>query len=71
MPERSETAITIAKIAGCCLLASVVVAAMLFPVAGGIGLMSNRASEVVANGSAQLLEGDVPAVTTMLDAKGN
>lgn len=33
--------------------------------------MSNRASEVVANGSAQLLEGDVPAVTTMVDAKGN
>ena len=33
--------------------------------------MSNRASEVVANGSAQLLEGEVPAVSTMVDAKGN
>jgi membrane peptidoglycan carboxypeptidase len=62
---------TVAKLAGCCLLAGVVVAALMFPVAGGIGMMSNRASEVVANGSAQLLEGDVPAVTTMLDAKGN
>jgi membrane peptidoglycan carboxypeptidase len=71
MPERSQAAILVAKLAGFCLLASVVVAAFLFPVAGGIGLMSNRASEVVANGSAQLLEGDVPAVTTMLDAKGN
>lgn len=71
MPERSEIAITVAKLAGCCLLASAVVAALLFPVAGGVGLISNRASEVVANGSAHLLEGDVPAVTTMLDAKGN
>jgi membrane peptidoglycan carboxypeptidase len=71
MPERSSTAITVAKLAGCCLLASVVVAALLFPLVGGIGLASNRASEVVANGSAQLLEGDVPAVTTMVDTKGN
>ena len=53
------------------MLASVVATALLFPVAGGIGLVSNRASEVVANGSAQLLEGEVPAVTTMVDAKGN
>src|SRR5579875_205848 len=70
-PEHPQTAITVAKLAGCCLLASVIVAALLFPAVGGIGLMSNRASEVVANGSAQLLEGDVPAVTTMVDAKGN
>jgi membrane peptidoglycan carboxypeptidase len=70
MPERPPTAITIAKLAGCCALASVVVAALLFPVVGGIGLASNRASEVVANGSAQLLGGDVPAVTTMVDMKG-
>src|SRR3984893_7972693 len=71
MPERPTTAVTIAKLVGCCLLASVVVAALLFPVVGGIGLVSNRASEVVGNASAQLLEGDVPAVTTMVDAKGN
>ncbi|KAA8970485.1 transglycosylase/D,D-transpeptidase PonA2 [Mycobacterium sp.] len=71
MPEHPQTAVTVAKLAGCCILAGVVVAAFLFPVAGGIGLMSNRASDVVANGSAQLLQGDVPAVTTMLDAKGN
>ncbi|MGH3636773.1 MAG: hypothetical protein ACRDTS_22330, partial [Mycobacterium sp.] len=38
MPERPPTAITVAKLAGCCLLASVVVAALLFPVVGGIGL---------------------------------
>src|SRR5258708_22176091 len=71
MSERPATAVTIAKLTGCCLLASIIVAALLFPVAGGIGLVSNRASEVVGNASAQLLEGDVPAVTTMVDAKGN
>ena len=71
MPERPPTGRTLIKLGWCCLLASVVVAALLFPVAGGLGLMSNRASDIVANGSAQLLEGDVPAVTTMVDAKGN
>jgi len=71
MPERPTTAITVAKLVGCCLLASVVVAALLFPVVGGVGLVSNRASEVVGNASAQLLEGEVPAVTTMVDTKGN
>jgi membrane peptidoglycan carboxypeptidase len=43
----------------------------MFPVVGGIGLLSNRASDVVANGSAQLLSGDVPQVTTMVDTAGN
>ncbi|MBO0881081.1 MAG: transglycosylase/D,D-transpeptidase PonA2, partial [Mycobacterium sp.] len=71
MPEPPATVVVVAKLAGCCVLASVVVAALLFPLVGGIGLASNRASEVVANGSAQLLEGDVPAVTTMVDTKGN
>src|SRR5947209_14877222 len=71
MSERPATAVTVAKLVGCCLLASVILAALLFPMAGGIGLASNRASEVVGNASAQLLEGDVPAVTTMVDAKGN
>lgn len=52
-------------------MAGVVTTAMMFPLAGGLGVISNRASEVVANGSAQLLEGEVPAVSTMVDAKGN
>jgi membrane peptidoglycan carboxypeptidase len=49
----------------------VVVAGLMFPVVGGFGLLSNRASDVVANGSAQLVEGEVPQVSTMVDAKGN
>jgi membrane peptidoglycan carboxypeptidase len=71
MSERPPTGLTVVKLAGCCLLAGVVAAALLFPVAGGLGLVSNRASDVVANGSAQLVDGDVPAVSTMVDAKGN
>jgi membrane peptidoglycan carboxypeptidase len=71
MPEQPPTAVTVIKLAWCCVLASVVAAALMFPVVGGFGLMSNRASDVVANGSAQLVEGEVPAVSTMVDAKGN
>ncbi len=71
MSDRPPVAVTVIKLAWCCLLAAVIVAALLFPVVGGVGVMSNRASDVVANGSAQLVEGEVPAVTTMVDAKGN
>ncbi|BBZ64770.1 transglycosylase [Mycolicibacterium insubricum] len=71
MSERPPLAVSLVKMAWCCLLASVLVAALLFPFAGGFGLASNQATDVVANGSAQLLEGDAPAVTTMYDAKGN
>ena len=71
MSERAPAGSTIIKLAWSCLLASVIVAALLFPAVGGLGLMSNRASDIVANGSTQVLEGDIPAVTTMVDAKGN
>src|SRR5689334_22279715 len=78
MPEQPPTrpptvpvTVTVIKLAWCCLLASVVVAGLMFPVVGGFGLLSNRASDVVANGSAQLVEGEVPQVSTMVDAKGN
>ena len=69
MSERPPAILTVLKLAGCCLLASVVAAALMFPFAGGLGLVSNRASEVVANGSAQLLQGEVPAVSTMVDRR--
>jgi len=52
-------------------MAGVAAAALMFPFAGGFGLMSNRASDIVANGSAQLIQGDVPQVSTMVDAAGN
>src|ERR1700752_1774537 len=71
MPERPPASRAVAKLAWCCLFAGVLAAALMFPIAGGIGLLSNRASDVVANGSAQLLSGDVPQVTTMVDTAGN
>src|SRR5215510_6806388 len=75
MSERSAPpppkAVAVIKLAWCILLASVIAAALMFPAVGGFGLMSNRASDVVANGSAQLVEGEVPAVSTMVDARGN
>ncbi|OBB47147.1 transglycosylase/D,D-transpeptidase PonA2 [Mycobacterium sp. 852002-51961_SCH5331710] len=79
MPERPPSSsptvpprtVTVIKLAWCVLLAAVITAALLFPVVGGFGLVSNRASDVVANGSAQLVEGEVPQVSTMVDAKGN
>src|ERR1700730_18641744 len=71
MSEHPPTVVTVVKLAWCCLFAAVVAAALMFPFAGGLGLMSNRASDVVANGSAQLVEGDVPQVSTMVEAAGN
>lgn len=71
MSERRPAGRTIIKMAWSCLLASVVLAGFMFPLVGGLGLASNRASDIVANGSAQLLDGDIPAVSTMVDAKGD
>jgi membrane peptidoglycan carboxypeptidase len=71
MSEGWPTWGTASKLAGYCLLAGVLAAALMFPFVGGVGLISNRAADVVANGSAQLIEGDVPQVSTMVDAEGN
>jgi membrane peptidoglycan carboxypeptidase len=71
MSQRPPTGVTVVKLAWCCLLAGVVAAAIMFPFAGGFGLLSNRASDVVANGSAQLVEGEIPQVSTMVDKDGN
>ena len=57
MSEGRPTGLMVIKLAWCCLLAGVVAAGLMFPLAGGLGLLSNRASDVVANGSAQLLAG--------------
>jgi membrane peptidoglycan carboxypeptidase len=43
----------------------------MFPLAGGFGLASNRAADTVDNVSAELVEGTVPAVSTMTDVAGN
>jgi len=53
-----------------CVLAGVLTAGLLFPVAAGLGLASNHASESVTQSSASLMDGEIPAVSTMLDAAG-
>ncbi|WP_309230230.1 transglycosylase domain-containing protein [Nocardia sp. SYP-A9097] len=61
---------TLARLAGSCVLAAVLLAGLLFPLAGGFGYISNRAADAVDNVSAELVEGAVPAVSTMVDANG-
>ena len=48
------------------LLAGVLVAGLLYPVASGIGVVSNRAAAAVENVSSELLNGTLPEVTTMI-----
>ncbi|MFT4044769.1 MAG: penicillin-binding protein [Gordonia sp. (in: high G+C Gram-positive bacteria)] len=57
-------------LAGACVLAGVLVAGLLYPVASGIGLASNRAASAVENVSSELLGGTLPEVTTMTDVNG-
>ncbi|MBE1549977.1 membrane peptidoglycan carboxypeptidase [Mycobacterium sp. OAS707] len=71
MSEGRPTGATVRKLAGCCVLAGALAAALMFPFVGGIGFMSNRAADVVANGSSQLIAGDVPQVSTMVDTEGH
>ncbi|WP_159929964.1 transglycosylase domain-containing protein [Rhodococcus sp. WAY2] len=59
------------KLAGCSLFGGVLLAGVMFPVAGGFGYLSNRAADTVDNTAAELVEGIVPAVTTMTDVAGN
>ncbi|MET0936575.1 MAG: transglycosylase/D,D-transpeptidase PonA2 [Luteibacter sp.] len=46
-------------------------AALMFPLAGAVGLSIARISSAVVEDSAQIVEGTVPTVTTMVDAAGN
>ena len=69
--QRPAAAATVAKLMLHCLLGGVLAAALMFPIVGGAGLVANRLSEVVAQDSAQLVEGEVPIVSTMVDAAGN
>src|SRR3954463_200468 len=71
MSEGRPAGVIVGRMAGCCLLAAVGAAALMFPLVGGIGLMSNRAADVVASGSAQLIAGEIPQVSTIVDTEGN
>ncbi|MGI9125822.1 MAG: transglycosylase domain-containing protein, partial [Mycobacterium sp.] len=62
---------TVRKLALFCLLAGVLMATLMFPVVGGAGMASKHASDLVVQGSADIVDGDVPVVSTMVDAAGN
>lgn len=52
-------------------MAGVLVAGMLFPVAGAVGMVSNQASNTVDSISSDLVSTDPPLVTTILDKNGS
>ncbi|WP_208115463.1 transglycosylase domain-containing protein [Labedaea rhizosphaerae] len=58
------------KLLGLCLLAGVLVAGILFPLVGAMGVVSNRASDSIDSISADLVAKDPPLVTTITDANG-
>ncbi|MBV8933298.1 MAG: penicillin-binding protein [Kutzneria sp.] len=55
------------KLAGLCSLAGVLVAGMMFPVAGAFGMVSNRASDAVDATSTDLVKMPPPLVSVMTD----
>jgi membrane peptidoglycan carboxypeptidase len=60
----------ITKLLAICLVAGVIVAGMAFPFVGGVGLVSNDASDTVNATSSDLAAGQLPSVTTVLDNQG-
>src|SRR5438067_7002694 len=58
------------KLVGLCLLAGILVAGVLFPIAGAVGMVSNKASDTVEEMSAELANVPPPLVTTITDAAG-
>ncbi|SDP98348.1 Membrane carboxypeptidase (penicillin-binding protein) [Lentzea jiangxiensis] len=59
------------KLLGLCLTAGVLLAAMVFPLVGGLGLASNRAADTVDQTSGDLAKGELPLVTTIQDMNGD
>ncbi|MDR6597636.1 penicillin-binding protein [Saccharothrix longispora] len=58
------------KLLGLCLLAGVLLAGLLFPVVGSLGVVSNRASDTVDSISADLVTTDPPLISTITDKDG-
>jgi membrane peptidoglycan carboxypeptidase len=58
------------KLLGLCVLAGVLVAGVLFPVAGAVGVISNQASDTVDQTSSDLADIPPPLVTKITDSAG-
>ena len=61
----------VTRLALYCLMCGILVAALVFPIAGGAGVAANRLSDGMARDFELLVQGDAPIVSTMLDAGGN
>jgi len=58
------------KLVWCCVLAGMLLAGLLFPTAGGIGLLSDTTSDTLHSVPSELVQEQVPQMSTMLDAAG-
>ncbi|ADT97558.1 transglycosylase/D,D-transpeptidase PonA2 [Mycolicibacterium gilvum] len=68
--RRRAQAIAAGKLAGCVLVAGLLVAALMFPFVGGAGTVVMRVSNSATDESADLINGELPLVSTMVDASG-
>ncbi|MGH3982184.1 MAG: penicillin-binding protein [Pseudonocardiaceae bacterium] len=55
---------------GLCVVAGLLVAGFLFPAVGAVGMASNQASDTVNNVSSDLVQSQVPLVSTITDKDG-
>ena len=68
--ERRRRVGPAARLLGLCLVAGLIVAGVTFPLVGGVGLVSNDASDTVSATSTDLAAGQLPLVTTVTDRQG-
>ncbi|WP_051085855.1 transglycosylase domain-containing protein [Actinomycetospora chiangmaiensis] len=69
-PSRPGTVGSLARLLGLLVLAGALVAAGLFPVVGGLGVLAARSSEGTAADTPGVLTGQLPDTTTVTDAAG-
>jgi membrane peptidoglycan carboxypeptidase len=59
------------KMLGLCVVAGVLVAGVVFPLVGGLGVLTNQAGARINDLSVELAKVPPPAVTKILDNQGN
>ncbi|WP_304438544.1 transglycosylase domain-containing protein [Mycobacterium sp. GA-2829] len=69
--QRRAKRAALARLAGCCLAAGLLAAALMFPLVGGAGTAITRVSDSTTEEFTELLEGAAPIVSTMVDQAGN
>lgn len=61
---------SLGKLVATCAAAGIVAAGAMFPVSGAAGLASNKMADSLAGASADLIKGDLPAISTVTDSSG-